>query len=497
MPLTLHIVAAASAQAACPTTDASYNNQRTGSINAGLYEVRWRITGITDAPCSKVRTIDQTATQPNCIEVTFDWDVGNAGHYDSRNYVNCHQNFWEQRVISEQTANEANDPPFGAGWQAIISMKWLAISFRSHTRSNTLRTDSGRLGKERLLRDADRNLFNLRRLLVAAGSLGIGFAGVAFVVSSFNAGGIPPGSGETVAPSDVVTVTCEGGHTKITDPQVNTRPDGLHVSMDADFDQPILTIFFEEGRVSHGLGPDFPFRSDAFVLPIPPGEAVFECGKTEADEPSAEGVTVDVNDPDGVWHDSSLACGGDFNDWTPAKVPFYYTDDNTFPDVIYATLPGLYADDEVDFAGYRDAEGRQFRIVREGEVVGLFDLSTYDQRTFVTYGAFCASSGIGDDDAGLLGMSSTPFDFPDYAECDPYASSCSSIWTSASRYEEFTGTTPALVPPAPWAACDAQSPDGCVPDAKDMVVRIVTTPEDAVKFVDTYGCGGTEQTACI
>jgi len=126
--LILQVVVVASAQAACPTSNGSYNNQRTGSIPAGSYEVRWRVSGITDAPCSKTRLIDQTGTQINCIEVSFDWNVGGAGHYDSRNFVNCHQNFWEMRVISERNADQDD----AAGWDDIRSMSWMTICGRAN-----------------------------------------------------------------------------------------------------------------------------------------------------------------------------------------------------------------------------------------------------------------------------------------------------------------------------------------------------------------------------
>jgi len=332
------------------------------------------------------------------------------------------------------------------------------------------------------------------RLFASFAGLAIGVAGIAFLVSVFRPGSADrPAAGSV---SDIVRVSCQDGATKVETPQVRVRADGLHVRMEADFDQPVLTMFHQEGRSAHGLGPHYPGRSNTFVESIPPGEVTFDCGQNEVDKPSDDAVTVQVTDPDGVWHASVPACGTDFFEWDPPAHPFYYTDHNPFPQVMYRTLPGLRPDDEISFAGYRDNHGGAFRIVREGEVVGDFSLGTYDQRTFVVYGLFCNSSGIGAADADVVGTTSTPFHLPGYAGCDPYSGSCSSLFLSASRYEELTGESPRLVSSSPWAACSEYTSAGCLPEAKDMVVRVVTTQDDAARFEEKYDCGRTEQAAC-
>lgn len=155
-------------------------------------------------------------------------------------------------------------------------------------------------------------------------------------------------------------------------------------------------------------------------------------------------------------------------------------------------------DDVVAFGGYpEDPDGADPVVVRDGKVIGSFELSTYDQRTFVVYGVFCDSSGITEPPEGIADMTATPFHLPDVSRCDPYAGPCSTVFLSAARYEAFTGDAPELVKAIPMAACDRDNPGTCVPDAKDMIVRVMTTSDDAERFVDEHGCGATEDTACL
>jgi hypothetical protein len=130
--IALPTAAGTPAQAACPTNDSAYNHDRGGSIPAGTAEIHWRIDNITDGPCSKNELIDTSGTQANCMEITFDWTTNDGGHYDSRNFVTCHQSFWKQRVISEPEADEAIDLPFGDSALHIDGIDWMFICGRNN-----------------------------------------------------------------------------------------------------------------------------------------------------------------------------------------------------------------------------------------------------------------------------------------------------------------------------------------------------------------------------
>jgi len=333
-----------------------------------------------------------------------------------------------------------------------------------------------------------------RRAFTAFVALAIGASGMAFFLVAYQLSG--GGSSSEPAAGDAIAVLCHDGEVEVSSPQVQVQSDGLHITLDADFDEPILTIFYGGGgRAAHGLGAGVG-RSDSFVLPIPPGDVSLGCGKEESDDPSKEDAQLNLIDPAGFWHEQRLSCGQEILEL--ADHPFYYTQDNPFPRALVATLPGLQVDDVIDYAGYPASQfGTSYRVVRNGEVLGRFDLSTYDRRTFVMHGVFCRSSGIGDAGSSVVGMTSTPFGMPGYAACDPYAGTCSSIFVSARWHDEYAGGSLEPVAPAPWSSCSDETSDGCIPASKDMVVRIVTSEEDARRFEAEFDCGGTEQTACI
>jgi hypothetical protein len=124
-------VAAGGANAECPTNNSAYNNSRAGSIVTGQGQVRWQVQNMTDAPCSKNNLYDGSSTVRYCMEITWDWSLGGLfGHYDSRNFINCDQSEWRQRVLSEVAADEANDPPYAQGASAIQGMNWITICGR-------------------------------------------------------------------------------------------------------------------------------------------------------------------------------------------------------------------------------------------------------------------------------------------------------------------------------------------------------------------------------
>lgn len=334
-----------------------------------------------------------------------------------------------------------------------------------------------------------------QRLLVYAVALAVAAGGFFLLSSAFKSGN-GAGSSSSSGPS-LVRVSCIGDATKVSTSEVMVQADGLHVDMEANFDQPVLMFFFAGGQVTVGLGPDFEGRSDKFVIPVPPGDLTLECGRSEQEEPSHNAVGLQLSDPKGLWHDTQLVCGGDIIEWNPSEPTFYYTHGNPFPDAVYHTLPGLHPDDQVVYAGYpEDQSGDQPLVMRDGEAIGIFDLSTYDKRTFVHHGIFCASSGIGQPEATTMGITSTPYQLPSLSACDPYHDECASVFMTAARYVELGGDSPDLLPLWPMAVCDKDTSAGCIPEPKDMVVRVVTAPDVAASFVDKNQCGSNEDTVC-
>jgi len=308
-----------------------------------------------------------------------------------------------------------------------------------------------------------------------------------------------PSAGAT---SEVVNVTCHRGVTEVSEQVVRVQRDGVHFHLETDFEKPVVTTFFDGRRIATGLGPKFEGTVYDYALDIPPGPLTVECGTTEVEKASEGSVSLELQDPAGFYgrYDEALSCGTEFFEWVPREVPFFYSEDNPIRDAVLRTIPGVTPEDRVVFAGYPDGEfGGQPIIVRDEQVVGLFDLGTYDDRTFVLHGWFCSSSGIGAEGARAPGLTATPFSLPNAPRCDPYVDECAPIYVSAARYTELTGDDVELVAPGPWARCDRDDPagTGCVPDAEEMIVQVLASPTAAEAFVKRYDCGDGEDTACI
>lgn len=92
---------------------------------AETYEIRWAGQNVTSGPCSKVLFNDQTTTMANCLWISFDWDTGGAGHYDSRNFVNCHQSFSHNNTLSEALRAEPTTP-----YTSIVGMKNVMVCLK-------------------------------------------------------------------------------------------------------------------------------------------------------------------------------------------------------------------------------------------------------------------------------------------------------------------------------------------------------------------------------
>ena len=126
------------------------------------------------------------------------------------------------------------------------------------------------------------------------------------------------------------------------------------------------------------------------------------------------------------------------------------------------------------------------------------DVSTYDDRTFVTAMYACEDSEIGVGRATSPATLATPFRVDGYEPCDPYADSCRSVFVSAAWYAERNNVEAAryAVAPEPWMACTDDQPQGCAPKPTTVSLELILTPADAVRFVGDEACGGTETAMC-
>jgi hypothetical protein len=295
----------------------------------------------------------------------------------------------------------------------------------------------------------------------------------------------------------VARIVCRGGTTTIETPVVRAQADGVHLLVDADVQELKFSVDDDRGTRGWELTPDttYPFATTEWIAP---GRVRVQCGTSAG---VTNGAAFEVIDPEGLWHDGRLACieSGDFDQ--RGSFPFY-TDVNPLPEAIARAVPGVLATDAISYYGYplppQEQASESYRIVRDGQVVGSIEIASYDDRTFA-YGVWsCDASRIGMPGEPTSGQLATPFELPGLPHCDPYASSCTTVYLTATRYAAIRGEDPDryTLSELPWMACLETQPEGCPPDPDDVVLQILLAPPDAELFVSRQGCGSSETTAC-
>ena len=326
-----------------------------------------------------------------------------------------------------------------------------------------------------------------RRVIVAVGFL---LAGAMLAGSLAVLGG----GSMTPRPSNVAAIRCTTTGTKVDTPVVRVQPDGLHVHVDGSGNATGLTVDIGGYRIAQGPEPARSYPVD-LVLPVSVGEGRIVCGyRQTADGPASK--PIEVVDPSGLWHDPALDCGVPDDVDDPPRFSFW-TVPNRFPDVLERVVPGIRRGDDLVYAGYPRGEfGRSWLIRRGGDTVSSLEVSTHDDRSFVTLWA-CDGSGIGASSSGTAGRQATPFEVDGFARCDPYRSACSDVFVTAAWYADARGEplTRYAYREEPSAACLPDQPQGCRPDPEDVVLVMLMSPDDAVSFVATRGCG-TEAAIC-
>jgi hypothetical protein len=266
------------------------------------------------------------------------------------------------------------------------------------------------------------------------------------------------------------------------------QPDGLHVRIDGPGDAIGLTIDIGGGKIATGFPPGEAYPVD-LVLPVPVGEGRIVCGyRQTVDGPASK--PIEVVDPEGIWHDPALDCGVPDDVDDPPRFSFW-TEPNRFPDVLERVVPGFRRGDDVMYAGYpRGAFGRSWLMRRAGDTVSHLEVSTYDDRSFVTLWA-CDDSGIGDAGGETAGPQATPFSVDGLQRCDPYVAACSEVFVTAAWYADARGERAKRYAyrEAPWDACLPDQPQGCRPDPDDVVLVLLLSSDDAARFMATRGCG--------
>jgi hypothetical protein len=138
-------------------------------------------------------------------------------------------------------------------------------------------------------------------------------------------------------------------------------------------------------------------------------------------------------------------------------------------------------------------------VVRDGEPVAYFELSRYGTHLFITHLVVCPSTGIGEEledwSQAVLPLA-TPYRLPDLDRCDPYATTCETLFVTATWYQRRTGDEVRLYAEIPEAACPPRQPYGCPLHQSDVVIGVLLTPANLASAVDRSRCGASRERPC-
>lgn len=327
-----------------------------------------------------------------------------------------------------------------------------------------------------------------RRALLIVASLVPFIATMSFLW--FRSTGAEPASDQGA--TDIARIVCRAGTTMVETPVVHAQIDGVHLLVESDV-QGLQFSLNDNGWKLGWKDSVYPFPTTQW---LPPGVVEAQCGTSTG---VTDGVAFEVIDPEGLWHEG-LACfeSGDFDQRASS---WFYADVNPMLEAIARAIPGVRASDVIDYYGYPQPPEEQastsYRMVRDGRVVGSTEIVGYDDRRFASVYS-CNDSGIGVQGEPTAGQLATPFELPGLPRCDPYTTSCTSVYLTAARYADIRGQDPDryAVPDAPWAACQDTQPEGCRPNPDDVVLRVLLAPPEADLFMSDRGCGSSEATAC-
>lgn len=179
-------------------------------------------------------------------------------------------------------------------------------------------------------------------------------------------------SGEPPTGADVLHVTCDRRAIFVDAAIVAAQSRGVHVVVE---NTSALPLFFQFAPVTEGpwSGTEVPVGVTELELQPPPGRLTIRCWSDESS--STDVVHVDVLDPRGLFVPFDLSCAGQRP--LRSEIPVARWNEAARPeaiDFVRVRIDGLRPSDVLERAGYPAAIDPIVRLVREGAVVGKFDL---------------------------------------------------------------------------------------------------------------------------
>ena len=207
------------------------------------------------------------------------------------------------------------------------------------------------------------------------------FAGTTEVVE-------PSPSEDSTAIAARAEIVCRAdGSTNVLTPTVRARPDGVHVFVRSQLDEPASV---------NGIGVDVSPGRWSDVLSIEPGTIDVACwafSQHGKEEPAT--TPLEVVDPEGMYVDPELACSGGMIRGTISDFIAPAPKDALIPlDEARRQIGGLASDDEVIHGGYPEEATPQVLVVRDEAVIASisFGLSGTDWVHMAS--SVCDESGL-------------------------------------------------------------------------------------------------------
>ncbi len=166
---------------------------------------------------------------------------------------------------------------------------------------------------------------------------------------------------------------------------VQARPDGVHLRVMNEFDEPVSVGGFDADP-----------GTSTWTLTDGPGALAMGCwpfSQHGSGQPPAE-QQVEIVDPSGMFVDGQTTCGnamsghGDF-----AEAP---ADDGPPPlDVARRTIDGLRPDDVVRLAGYPEQDNASVIVIRQGDVIASYGFVRFSDGPWsIAGGTVCSGTGL-------------------------------------------------------------------------------------------------------
>jgi hypothetical protein len=209
------------------------------------------------------------------------------------------------------------------------------------------------------------------RLSLAIGAVTVALVGCGEAPEQAQEPAGTAGRTEEAALPDVAQVVCGPGRPEVTTPAVRPQADGLHVEVVNNIGKDLAVSILPWG------GTGAPRGTSTVVVNLPPGEVSVSCYDPYADDAGKAPLSsFDLVDADGVWISTHIECatGMGFSG-TSDYVPGARGEPN--PQAAAQAALGPYSEpgDVVEPAGYPKAESPEYRLVRDGEVLAVAELT--------------------------------------------------------------------------------------------------------------------------